>query len=59
MMNNLREISQSTSKWHICFIFLEQIKLERKENALTINRKGLSEENTEVNNRNCASSEAQ
>ena len=59
MMNNFRETSQSTSKWHICLIFRQQIKLERKENSLWINLKGLSKENTEVNNRNCASSEAQ
>ena len=59
MVNNFREISQSTSKWHICLIFRQQIKLERKENLLWINWKGLSTENTEVNNRNCASNEAQ
>ena len=59
MMNNFREISQNTRKWHICLIFRQQIKLERKENSLWINLKGLSKENTEANNRNCASSEAQ
>ena len=59
MMKNFREISQSTSKSHICLIFRQQIKLERKENSFWINLKGLSKENTEVNNRNCASSEGQ
>ena len=47
-MKNLREISASTSKSPICFIFLQQIKLERKRKR-TLNQS--NKENTEVNKR--------